>query len=193
MRLLVLAWMFSVPAALGAQTEVSARLEPTSVVVRTPDGIRQLVVAEIDSPGLRDATLRLTGTGWARPVEVRLGEVGKGKQTVRALVPAATGAAKLTGVLEFPGNRIELPAEVLRLAPLRTVYLVQHTHTDIGYTRPQTEIQGRTTEVRDLEPDRRKTRPKIGRQPRARPVSAFERVYCKPWKVQPRGGSRRSG
>ncbi len=140
MPLLIFACLLAISTASAAESDVSARLEPTAVVVKTPEGNRQVVLAEITSPGLRSATLRLTGTGWARPVETQLADIAQGKQTVRVLVPASTGETKLTGVLEFAGNRVELPAAALKLARPWTLYLVQHTHTDIGYTRPQTEI-----------------------------------------------------
>ncbi|MGE5423943.1 MAG: glycoside hydrolase family 38 C-terminal domain-containing protein, partial [Syntrophothermus sp.] len=42
--------------------------------------------------------------------------------------------------IQLPGK--EPVQEIIDLKPVRhwTIYLVQHTHTDIGYTRPQTEI-----------------------------------------------------
>ena len=140
MRVVTLACLLLVSDASAADSGISARLEPTTIVVGTSEGTLQVVLAEITSPGLREATLRLTAPGWARPVKTRLGEIAKGKQTVRVLVPSAASEMKLSGVLECQGNRIELPSAVLRPARQWTMYLVQHTHTDIGYTRPQTEI-----------------------------------------------------
>ena len=126
---------------LAAEPDIrSAVLKPTPLIARTSEGERQVVFAEIDSPGLRDVVIRLTGPDWARPVELRVGELAKGKQTLKLHVPVAVKDEPVRGTLASSAGSFELP-EVQLTAPRRwSVYLVQHTHTDIGYTRAQTEI-----------------------------------------------------
>ncbi len=63
-----------------------------------------------------------------------------GFNEVKVLLPETTPAGEHTAVVELNGE-----ASFTRnftITPVRqfTIYLVQHTHTDIGYTRPQTEI-----------------------------------------------------
>src|SRR5512139_3495043 len=67
----------------------SAVLKPTPLIARTPEGERQVVLVEIDSPGLNDAVIRLTDRDWSGPVELRIGELAKGKQAFRLQVPVA--------------------------------------------------------------------------------------------------------
>ncbi|MFV2069051.1 MAG: glycoside hydrolase family 38 C-terminal domain-containing protein, partial [Pirellulales bacterium] len=55
-------------------------------------------------------------------------------------VPIVTDSRPATITLEAGEKKLELPAVSLPKPRKWTVYLVQHVHTDIGYTRPQTEI-----------------------------------------------------
>jgi alpha-mannosidase len=139
MRLVALACALCVSIASAVEPDVSARLEPTTVVVTTPEGPRQVVLVEVKSAGLREVAARLTAPGWLKPAEAKSAEVAKGRQTLRVLVPPAMAEIKVSGLLEHQGGKLELSAS---LKPARhwMMYLVQHTHTDIGYTRPQTEI-----------------------------------------------------
>ena len=129
---------WGLPAAdLGVR---SAVLTPTPLVARTPEGERQVVFAEIDSAGLKDAAIRLARPDWAGPVEVHIGEVANGKHLFKLHVPVASKDGPMRGTLVSSGGDFELH-EVQLTAPRKwMVYLVQHTHTDIGYTRAQTEI-----------------------------------------------------
>jgi Glycosyl hydrolases family 38 N-terminal domain/Glycosyl hydrolases family 38 C-terminal domain len=118
----------------------SAVLKPTPLIARTPEGERQVVLAEIDSLGLKDVTIRLTGRDWTGPVETHIGEVAEGKQFFRLRVPVAVKDGPVRGTLESSAGNLELPEVQLTVPRRWSVYLVQHTHTDIGYTRAQTEI-----------------------------------------------------
>lgn len=63
-----------------------------------------------------------------------------GYNRVQLMVPETDTPALHTALLTLEG---ENPREIsLQVVPVRhwNIYLVQHTHTDIGYTRPQTEI-----------------------------------------------------
>jgi alpha-mannosidase len=118
----------------------SAVLKPSPLIARTHEGEQQVVFVEVDSLGLKDVVIRLTGRDWAPPVELRIGELAKGKQTLKLHVPVAVKDGPVRGTLASSSGSFELP-EVHLTAPRKwSVYLVQHTHTDIGYTRAQTEI-----------------------------------------------------
>ncbi|MBN2245088.1 MAG: hypothetical protein JW755_04515 [Candidatus Aminicenantes bacterium] len=73
----------------------------------------------------------------AEPVKAKL---SFGFNRITMFFPEASGFIESTLSLKFENGRKETAA--FYRAPVRkwTVYLVQHTHTDIGYTRPQTEI-----------------------------------------------------
>lgn len=63
-----------------------------------------------------------------------------GYNRIQILVPETDAPSSQTALLTMEGNP---PREVpFMIAPVRhwNIYIVQHTHTDIGYTRPQTEI-----------------------------------------------------
>jgi hypothetical protein len=145
-RFFLLILSLSLPMTAKANPEAatpkitSARLRATPLVARTPDGERQIILAEIDSEGLKDVTFRLTKSDWPKPVEVRPGEIARGKQIVKLHVPVARSDGPVQAVLESSDERQNLPEVRLAVPRKWTVYLVQHTHTDIGYTRPQTEI-----------------------------------------------------
>ena len=118
----------------------SAVLKPTPLIARATEGEQQVVLVEIDSPGLKDAVIRLTDRDWTGPVDLRIGELAKGKQVLRLQVPVARKDGHVRGTLSSASGSIELPATRLTVPRKWSVYLVQHTHTDIGYTRAQTEI-----------------------------------------------------
>jgi alpha-mannosidase len=125
----------------GAYAAVkSAMLKPTPLIARTPEGEKQVVFAEIESAGLKDVLIRLTKQDWTAPVEVRLGTVAEGKQLCKVYVPVAATEGPLHATLVSSAGRVELPEVELKVPRRWMVYLVQHTHTDIGYTRAQTEI-----------------------------------------------------
>lgn len=67
-------------------------------------------------------------------------EVAKGLNTIEVAVPE--GYTGKTVTLRIDAGRGEKISTEVAIAPVdkMTLYLVQHTHTDIGYTKPQTEI-----------------------------------------------------
>ena len=63
-----------------------------------------------------------------------------GINTIETSIPELSVPCELPIVLKEQGK--EICSTLEKASPVRkwTVYLVQHTHTDIGYTKPQTEI-----------------------------------------------------
>jgi alpha-mannosidase len=91
-------------------------------------------------------TLRQYGS--AGEVTVRAGDAASvttnlppGAQTVELLVPAVSAETKRTVSLSAGGK--ELASREVTLKPVKklTVYVLPHSHTDIGYTEIQTDIE----------------------------------------------------
>ncbi len=118
----------------------SGKMIPTSFVARTPEGERQIILVELTSDGLRDVIIRISSADWPKSVEVRFGEIAKGKQVVRLEAPVATKNGSVRASVESASGSIEVSEAELTVPRKWTIYLSEHTHTDIGYTRPQTEI-----------------------------------------------------
>ena len=133
-----------VAPAQGAQA-ASATIESLSLAVsplipRGAQGERNILVASIDSAGLTDATLSLTSPNWPQPITQTVRSLPKGKQPVEIEVVPLAGPTPVTVRVGFGGSNQEFGPFTVVPPRKWTVYLTQHTHTDIGYTRPQTEI-----------------------------------------------------
>ena len=118
----------------------SVTTEASSLVRRGPAGELGAVVVLVDSAGLTNAVVRWTSPTWTVPLETTAARVASGAQEVMVEVPALAAALEVSVQFEVGGERRDFGP--FRIEPPRrwTVYLTQHTHTDIGYTRPQTEI-----------------------------------------------------
>ncbi len=73
--------------------------------------------------------------------ELARGEIREGKYTYEAPVPAVERETPAVLTLEVGGRQVT--TREIRLKPVRrlTVYILPHSHTDIGYTEIQTEIE----------------------------------------------------
>ncbi len=118
----------------------SLSLAMSPLVPRTAQGERNILVVSIECTGLTNTTLTLTSPNWPQPIPHPISSLPKGKHSIEIEVAPLTGATPITVLAEADGRSREFGP--FTLAPPRkwTVYLTQHTHTDIGYTRPQTEI-----------------------------------------------------
>ena len=119
---------------------LTVSLAVSPLVPKTADGERNLLVVAIDSAGLSNATVRLTSTTWPTPQTRTLTTLAPGRQTVEFEVPLLTTATPVTVRLETAAEQRDFGPFTLQPPRQWTVYLAQHTHTDIGYTRAQTEI-----------------------------------------------------
>jgi hypothetical protein len=118
----------------------AARLATTSLVARTPEGERQIVRARIDSGGLTGVRCVVSKAEWPEPYEFPLGDLPPGRHHVEFGVPVVTKDGAASAMLISDAGRNELANIVFQRPRQWTVYCVQHTHTDIGYTRPQDEL-----------------------------------------------------
>jgi len=118
----------------------SARLQTTALRVQTAAGERQKGRLEIITSGLANGVCKISQPDWATPVSVKLGPLPAGKCFREVLLPISPSAKPLQAVITSGTEHYTLPAVPASAMKPWTVYLVQHVHTDIGYTRPQTEI-----------------------------------------------------
>jgi hypothetical protein len=130
-------------AALRLQSPLKNRFksitfESSPLLVKTPDGIRQLVSAVLVSGGLSDARCRLSSRGWSKPIEYVLDDVPFGTHRLEFQIPPTEHPINVE--LTSSTDRESLSNLQIKTPRPMTIYLVQHVHTDIGYTRPQTEI-----------------------------------------------------
>ena len=127
-------------ASSAAGTIQSLSLAVSPLVPRAAQGERNVLVASIESPGLTNATLTLSASSWPQPIKQTIPSLPKGKHPVEIEVAPLTGPTPVIVRVESSGLGRDFGP--FTVAPPRkwTVYLTQHTHTDIGYTRPQTEI-----------------------------------------------------
>ena len=126
------------PPATGTIQSLSLAVSP--LIPRAAQGERNILIATIDSAGLTNATLTLSAPGWPQSLKQTLPSLAAGKHPVEIEVAPLTSPTSVTVRVEAAGLSREFGP--FTVAPPRkwTVYLTQHTHTDIGYTRPQTEI-----------------------------------------------------
>jgi hypothetical protein len=125
------------PATAAAPT---VSLAVSTLVPITPAGERNVLIVSLDSAGLSNVTVRLTSNAWPTPKAKTVATLAPGKQTLDIEVPLLTAATQVSVRLETPTYQRDFGPFTLQPPRQWTVYLTQHTHTDIGYTRPQTEI-----------------------------------------------------
>lgn len=118
----------------------AAKLQPTPLLYRTDSGQKQKAIIEVISIGLKNVVCRLSSPEWKEPLQVKLGDIAAGRMYRDLYVPVMPKGGTIEAVLQAGKEMYTVPP--INMTALRpwTVYLVQHVHTDIGYTRPQTEI-----------------------------------------------------
>ncbi|MDR0713531.1 MAG: hypothetical protein LBF89_04635, partial [Bacteroidales bacterium] len=96
---------------------------------------------------LQPVTLQVINWGKPQTIDVLIGGVkskqtklNTGVSTIEVGLPEVKTESDYTIALSAKSKIIEEIVVKAFPVKLRTVYLMQHTHTDIGYTKPQTEI-----------------------------------------------------
>ena len=105
-------------------------------------------VFERDGRLWQPISLDVVRTGARRPLTVRVdgaqvfrGDLDPGRQEVEVLIPAVETTRELK--IDADGEAITAP---VRAVPPLTIYVVPHSHTDIGYTHLQPEVEQRQVE-----------------------------------------------
>ncbi|HPI72247.1 MAG TPA: glycoside hydrolase family 38 C-terminal domain-containing protein [bacterium] len=132
----------AVSAAEGfsLQDHFSVRWQQSPFVLRTAQGEAQLLQAEILSNGLEEVAFRISAPAWPEDKIFRIGRVAAGNRMLDFQLPVVATDTPIKINLESKTRRQTWSDIVFKKPRRRTVYLVQHTHTDIGYTRPQSEM-----------------------------------------------------
>ena len=140
--LFVVALVFSVTVGRAADAIAirSAAFVTAPKVLRTADGERWVIAGQLESAGLSNVVVTASAASWGEARPQPKGSLAAGKAELEFEIPPLTPGEPLRVHIRSDGGAQEF--EVKALAPPKqwTVYLSQHTHTDIGYTRPQTEI-----------------------------------------------------
>ena len=118
----------------------SANFSTSCLITKSPQGERQVIVAQIVSGGLKDVTCRISKPEWLDTHVIQIGDLPIGRHRVELLIPVISKSGPARVVLESSTDRTELRDVHLHKTRKWTIYLVQHTHTDIGYTRPPDEL-----------------------------------------------------
>ena len=119
---------------------LDVNLQATTLIIKTAQGDRQVIQAEIISGGLKNLICRITKEDWEKPQEMQINNIPIGKFSFQLEVPVIKKRGPAQVLLQAQKDQSILKDVVCKKPLEWTVYLVQHVHTDIGYTRPQTEI-----------------------------------------------------
>lgn len=118
----------------------SATFLTTPKVLRSPEGERWVVAARFESGGLTNVAVTASALSWGTGKLQAKGNVPAGKGELEFEIPPLKAGEALRVELRCDSGTQEFETGPLPPPKRWTVYLNQHTHTDIGYTRPQTEI-----------------------------------------------------
>jgi len=118
----------------------SIKVKTTPLIENTAKGEKQIIYVEIFSGGLSDLKLSLKKDEWPNEQKLILDKLEPGKNIFRLKVPVITRTEPARLSAESVSDKRIINDIMLEKTEKWTLYLVQHVHTDIGYTRPQTEI-----------------------------------------------------
>ena len=119
---------------------LSLNLQGSPVVLRTTDGPSQVIRAVVESGGLKDVAFEIHKSNWPQTYITKIKDLPAGKYDVQLSIPVVRESGDVDVALKSGAETLRRATIKLQPPPQWTVYLVQHVHTDIGYTRPQTEI-----------------------------------------------------
>lgn len=134
-----------VSEGIAAETAPSAGILKVNVaasplVVRSPGTERHQIVVAAESTGLTNVVVRLESPAWPSALVQKVVQWPKGSQWMEFDVLPLTAGIPVTVRIESSGGQGQWGPFQVEPPRRWIVYLTQHTHTDIGYTRPQTEI-----------------------------------------------------
>ncbi|MCC6231026.1 MAG: hypothetical protein IT580_00165 [Verrucomicrobiales bacterium] len=128
---------FAAGATESAPGRIGIEARGLPIVERTAQGPRQPLSLTLDHPYAEavEATVQVESL----PAQnVRL---AFGRHALEYSVPAGATERNLTVNIAVAGQTVASRQVAIRPAPHRTVYILPHSHTDIGYTAIQTDIE----------------------------------------------------
>lgn len=129
----------------ATKLQASLRAEPQAAVIKTDQGPRQVmkVTADICGPA-GEITLSVAG----QTVTQHVPETKLGGRSVTVAFPPVKQSTKADIVLKMGDREIRKSVDVEPIRPW-TVYLVQHTHSDVGYPDTQAALAARLVDFID--------------------------------------------
>jgi hypothetical protein len=134
------ALVFAAAPGQAAEGIRSATFTCAPKVLRTDAGERWVVAAQLDSAGLSNVVVTASAASWGQSPPQSKGNLAAGKTQLEFEIPPLQAGEPLRIQIRSAAGAQDFEAKSLAPPKRWTVYLTQHTHTDIGYTRPQTEI-----------------------------------------------------
>ncbi len=125
------------PQASPAKDTLEVKAMP--ILRKNGQGVLQPLRITLNHPYAESADAQLQVTGIA-PTSVRL---VPGKQKLEVSLPPVQSESQLTLVLQVAGEKAVQQTVVRKPVRPMTVYMLPHSHTDIGYTEIQTDIEKR--------------------------------------------------
>ena len=119
---------------------LSASFHSQPLIVKTAHGNRQILSANIASGGVHNLVCKIKKKEWENQQIIQIGDLPLGSHDVKIELPVFNKSEPASILLESPTSKFSVENVALKKAEHWSVYFVQHVHTDIGYTRPQTEI-----------------------------------------------------
>ncbi len=110
------------------------------LILKTPDGPKQSLTMDLSTRGLKNVAITVQCKSWDEPQRFQFAEIPLGQHRFDLQISPITKTESLT--VELQSDSETLRWTDIQMSPIRkwTMYLVQHAHTDIGYTRPQDKI-----------------------------------------------------
>ena len=152
---------------LGLNVPAGAKLARVRTHTAIDDVLPVRALVEKDGRSFQPLVVTLRRSGDDADASVRLGDapglparLKAGEQTVELLAPAVSAEMKRTVFVEVKEKsaKASLSRDVtLKPVPKLTVYILPHSHTDIGYTAIQTDIEEKQVNNLVDRPGRRPT------------------------------------
>ncbi len=133
--MLLLGCLFAFKLSAAAETRITS-VQPVTALVERDKKLYQPVTVSVEYEGESLDAMLQAGAAQARPVKFQ-----HGKQDVEVLAPAVEKACQMQVKLLAGGRELASQAMTLKPVPRMTIYVVPHSHTDIGYTEIQTAIE----------------------------------------------------
>ncbi len=129
-------FLFSAVGAIHAQKAeiIKVTFKNAPVLMKKEGKLVQQIIADIKSEQPAQIAFSISGK------QIQKDSVKKGGNLILITVPAVKSPEKIT--IKISGDKALAGVYPLTLTPVKKweLYMVQHSHTDIGYTRPQSEI-----------------------------------------------------
>lgn len=126
-------------AALAGKIR-SVRCELAPFVLKSRQGDQQLLIGSISSGGLKNLVCTIEKPEWQKPFKVKLPDMPAGVRPFEISIPMVKESGPARVSFKAATDQSVLTDVLFSRPRFSQIYLVQHTHTDIGYTRPQAEM-----------------------------------------------------